>query len=54
MRRVPSEPTIDEPPRGDAFEAAMATVDEAARAELRDLVRDASYVVPRVVTHTED
>lgn len=38
----------------DAFETALESVDVATAAALRELVRDRSYVEPRVVSHLRD
>ena len=37
-----------------AFEEALGSVDAQTAAALRELVRDASYVEPRVVSHLRD
>lgn len=37
-----------------AFEEALGSVDAPTAAALRELVRDTSYVEPRVVSHLRD
>lgn len=39
---------------GTPFDEALASVDPAIAAEIRELVRDTSFVDPRVVSHLRD
>lgn len=48
-----SERTNDERAQPDAFEQALASVAAERQDALRELVRDGSYVEPRVVSHAD-